>query len=131
MLNVFNVHLDHEVEAARVNGLQLVVDRVKAAKGHSIVAGDFNTQSSSGCYSIVANKMTDTQTVATSLGITYQGWGAEDDGFTTPIDFIFTDKQNTKVTSYRICKDMWKNANGVSCYYSDHYAVTSTLELTY
>ena len=30
-------------------------------------------------------------------------------------DFIFTDKQNTKVTSYRICKDMWKNANGVFC----------------
>ncbi len=131
LLNVFNVHLDHQVEEARVNGLQLVVDRVKAAKGHSIVAGDFNTEASSGCYSIVAGEMTDTQTVATSVGITYQGWGKEDDGFTTPIDFIFTDKQNTTVKSYEICKDMWKNANGVSCYYSDHYAVASTLELTY
>lgn len=131
LLNVFNVHLDHQVEAARTNGLKLVMEQVKTLKGHSVVAGDFNTEASSGCYSIVANEMTACQSIASSLGITYQGWGQEDDGFTTPIDFIFTDKQNTKVKSYEICKDMWKNANGVSCYYSDHYAVKSTLELTY
>ena len=131
LLNVFNVHLDHEVEAARTNGLNLVMDCVKAKQGHSIVAGDFNTSSSSGCYSVVANQMTACQDIATNLGITYQGWGKEDDGFTSPIDFIFTDKQNTTVKSYEICKDMWKNASGVSCYYSDHYAVKSTIQLTY
>lgn len=133
LLNVFNLHLDHLSQEARVNGLQLIMERVKEKQGHNIVAGDFNISSSGTCYAIIANQMTNCQTVALEdeLGITYQGWGKEDDGFTTPIDFIFTDKQNTKVTSYRICIDMWKNANGVSCYYSDHYAVKATIEMTY
>ena len=133
LVNVFNVHLDHEVEAARDNGLKLVLEKVKAATGHCIVAGDFNTASTSGCYTTIASQMTSCQSIASAsqLGITYQGWGKEDDGFTSPIDFIFAEQNNTVVKSYQICKDTWKNASGATCYYSDHYAVKSTIELTY
>ena len=131
LLNVFNLHLDHQVEAARVNGLALVMEKVTAAAGHSIVAGDFNTEATSGCYEIIGNAMTDCQSVAQNVGITYQGWGKEDDGFTTPIDFIFTDKANTTVKSYKVCKDMWTDATGASRYYSDHYAISSLVELSH
>ena len=133
LLTVFNVHLDHEVEAARNNGLKLVLEKVKSVQGHTIVAGDFNTEATSGCYTTIASEMTSSQETvpASSLGITYQGWGKEDDGFTTPIDFIFTDKHNTAVSSYQICKDTWQNARGESCYYSDHYGVKANITLTY
>ena len=133
LVKVYNLHLDHQSEKARDNGIQLVMERIKAAEGHTIVAGDFNAQATEKCHAIAAKQMTDCQSVAREgeFGITYQGWGQEDDGFTTPIDFIFTDKQNAKVTSYQICQDRWENENGDSCYYSDHYAVKSTIEFTY
>lgn len=132
-INLFNVHLDHQVEFARVNGLKLVMERVNAKEGHSIVAGDFNTTSASGCYDIIADVMTDTSTTpGAKVFSTCQEFGAgagNQNG--SPIDFIFVDKEDTTLKSYRICNDTFTDANGTTRNYSDHYAVTSKVLFTY
>ncbi len=133
LLNVFNVHLDHQVEEARVNGLKLVMERMNGKQGHSIVAGDFNTTSASGCYNIIANVMTDTSTTqGAKVFSTCQEFGAgagNQNG--SPIDFIFVDKENTALKSYRICNDTFTDQNGTTRNYSDHYAVQSVVTFTY
>ena len=132
ILNVFNVHLDHQVELARVNGLKLVMERMEGKQGHSLVAGDFNTTSSSGCYNIIADVMTDTsKTPGAKVFSTCQGFGAgKGNQNGSPIDFIFVDKEDTLLKSYKICNDTFE-MNGVVRNYSDHYAVQSVVTFLY
>lgn len=133
LLNVFNLHLDHEVEEARVNGLKLIMERMASMKGHNIVAGDFNTTERSGCYNIIADKMTDTKAAPGAVVYsTNQEFGAgkgEEHGM--PIDFIFVDQTDTVIKSYKICNDTFKDSSNLERNYSDHYAVRSTVTFTY
>lgn len=131
LLNVYNVHLDHQVEEARVNGLKLVMERKNAAQGHSIVAGDFNTTSSSSCYQIIANEMTNCQIYGKAFS-TCQGFGAgKGNQNGSPIDFIFVDPTETAITSYKIANDTFTDFLGEMRNYSDHYAVKSTVTFIY
>ena len=133
LINLFNLHLDHQVELARVNGLKLVMERLAAKEGHAIVAGDFNTTSASGCYDIIADQMTDTSTApGAKVFSTCQEFGAgagNQNG--SPIDFIFVNKADTTLKSYRICNDTFTDEAGTLRNYSDHYAVQSTVLFTY
>ncbi|MBR4869086.1 MAG: hypothetical protein IKU10_08005, partial [Clostridia bacterium] len=126
-LNVFNVHLDHQVAAAQVGGMNLVLERLAKRVGHSVVMGDFNVTSSNDAYKAIAAKMKDCQVAAPNAdsGCTYHGWQDVTTG--SPIDFIFVNKENTIPQNFTICRDHWGNGY----FYSDHYAVRSTVTFTY
>lgn len=123
-LNVFNVHLDHEVEEARVNGLDLIISAAGEAGYPTLLAGDFNTDERSGCYTEVANVYDDCAKVApeTDSGVTYQNWGEITSG--TAIDFCFVSKD--------ICTNRFgilRDAISEGVYYSDHYAIAAEIEV--
>ncbi|MBE7089007.1 MAG: endonuclease/exonuclease/phosphatase family protein [Clostridiales bacterium] len=126
-IDVFNVHLDHQVELARTNGLNLILDKVEERGNSSIVCGDFNTTSESECYTTINSVLYDCQqdTANTDSGLTYQNWGGKVSS-QTPIDFCFV-SENIKTLSFDIMQDTI--SEGV--YYSDHYAINAKLEVTY
>lgn len=129
-LDVYDVHLDHEVEEARVNGLNLVIER-STEKGYpTIVAGDFNTDNASSCYTAISEKMYDCQAEAlvSDEGVTYHNWGKDVSELNkkTAIDFCFVSKDISPL-EFDILEDkVSKNA-----YYSDHYAILSTIRVEY
>ncbi len=127
LLNVFNVHLDHQVEAAQVGGMNLVLERLAKRVGHNVVMGDFNVTASNNAYKAIAAKMKDCQVTAPNAdsGCTYHGWQNVTTG--SPIDFIFVNQQDTLPQSFTIGRDHW----GEGYFYSDHYAVRSTVAFTY
>lgn len=129
-LDVYNVHLDHQVEAARVNGLKLIMEKA-TQKGHpTVVAGDFNTTKDSECFAEISKTMQSCQDKAynTDDGVTYHNWGAAEEtlGQTTAIDFCFV-SQDVSPLEFDILQDtIDKNV-----YYSDHYAISSIIEISY
>jgi len=127
LLNVFNVHLDHQVTAAQVGGMNLVLQRLSKRMGHSVVMGDFNVTDDTDAYKAIAAKMKDCRVAApvSDSGFTYNGWGSVTSG--SPIDFIFVNKEDTAPETFTICRDKW----GDGYYYSDHYAVRSNVTFTY
>ena len=129
ILNVFNVHLDNEGEIAREKGLALVMEKVNETDYPTFVAGDFNTFSTSDCYQIIANDMQDCQKTAieSDEGLTFHKWGEFDDYSKTPIDFCFASKENMEPLTFKICRDKWDETS----YYSDHYAVKTTIKVTF
>ncbi len=131
MLNVFNVHLDHQVEAARINGMKLILQKAKATNYPTYIAGDFNCRVGSAAHTATAASMQDCQAVApeTEGGITYNGWGSVADDATTAIDFCFVSKKNMTPLTFDICRDRWGDAN--ANYYSDHYAIKATVRISY
>ncbi|MBO5059713.1 MAG: endonuclease/exonuclease/phosphatase family protein [Clostridia bacterium] len=132
MLNVFDVHLDHVGSESRQKGLALVVQRAKAKGYQSVVMGDFNFQkSNTACYSAIADEMIDCQQNAetTENGGTYQNFGSV--STQTPIDYIFVSKENMKPLTFDILTEKWTNDDGEEKYYSDHYPIKATVEVTY
>ena len=126
--HVFNVHLDNTGTIARQKGIELIMERVNASQYPTIVAGDFNAKNTTDVYSIISSQMQDCQVYApqTDDGVTYNGWGANSDYSTTPIDFCFVSKDRAKPLEYKICRDKW-NGN----FYSDHYAVKAKVRVLY
>ena len=102
----------------------MLVDRLEKDDLPAIVCGDFNTTYESETYGIIIEKMNSVQASApiTDDGITYQSFGdmnlvSEVD----PIDFIFVDKD---IFSYKFdILQEYKELDGATVYYSDHYAV--------
>lgn len=129
VLEVFNVHLDHAVEAARTNGMNLVLDKVKKAENPVYLCGDFNCYSTDDAYKNTAAVMLDSQVASkqTDSGVTYHNWGAITEG--TPIDFNFFSKNDFEALTFDICTDKWGENNDK--YYSDHYAIISTVKMKY
>lgn len=128
-LNVYNVHLDHKetTELARVNGIQLVLDRISARGGPTYLGGDFNCYSNSDAYKKAAAAMNDSMVTSpvTDSGDTYQNWGKTSKG--SPIDFNFFSKEHFETLTFEICRDKWGENN--ENYLSDHYAIKSTVKL--
>lgn len=130
-LNVYDVHLDHQVEAARVNGLKLVVERAEASEYPAVIAGDFNSVKDTEWYNELSKKMIDCQAnaVTTTLeGVTYHNWGTPIESLKSKsaIDFCFVSRDVTPII-FEIKEDtVSKNA-----YYSDHYAILSVISVEY
>ena len=128
LLNVYNVHLDHEAAAAQINGINLVLSRMADRKsGYNLVMGDFNVDNTNDAYKAIASKMNDCQVVAPNadLGCTFNGWSNATSG--NSIDFIFVDKANTLPRNFNILRDTW----GSGYNYSDHYAIRSNIAFGY
>lgn len=127
-ISVYCVHLDVDSANAREKEIAMVLDRIEAEGKPSIVCGDFNTSYKSKCFKAIDEVMQSVQDDApiTQKGMTYQDYG----GFLAnknSIDFIFV---SDDFYCYKFdILDETKKKDGVTIYYSDHYAVRGDVVL--
>lgn len=122
---VFNTHLSHVSDEARINGIKVVLDKI-AEFGDlpAVIMGDFNALEGSETYNSVTENFLDAkyQTDKTSDSHTYNGWGNPESY--KRIDYFMISKEGFKVSSYNVLSGM---RNGI--YTSDHCPITIELIL--
>ena len=133
--DVYNTHLDHQVELARSEGIKLVMNRANASDFPAVVCGDMNGYVGDSWYDTATELMYDCQAnaVETEYGPSFNGWGENDysaapDGEVdrSTIDFCFA-SDDFEIPTFQIHQD--KIEEGV--YYSDHFMVSTTLVYSY
>ena len=75
---VFNTHLDHVSDEARIKGIEVVLDKIAQFGGlPAVIMGDFNAQEGSKTYESATASFLDARYAAadTMDGHTYQNWG--------------------------------------------------------
>ncbi len=120
---VFNTHLDHVSDEARINGIQVVLDKIKEFGGlPAVLVGDLNAEEDSETYRSATENFLDVkyQTENTMTSCTYQDWGKQLDR--ECIDYVMISKTGFKVNSYRVVTDTY---DGV--YSSDHFPLVASL----
>lgn len=118
-LVVFNTHLDHISDEARINGIAVVLDKIKQFGGlPSIITGDFNAEEDSETYKSAVENFLDAKYQLDNpvKGPTYQHFGKEPDR--ENIDYFMISKTGIKVEEYKIVD---KTYDGV--YPSDHFPI--------
>lgn len=123
---VFNTHLDHVSDEARIKGIGTVLDKIEQFGSlPSVIMGDFNAYEDSETYRSATENFLDAkyQTENPMTGVTYQNWGEITDRGS--IDYFMISKQGIKVDEYKIVTDTY---DGV--YPSDHFQIFTVLELT-
>ena len=122
---VFNTHLDHVSDEARINGINVVLNKIKDFGSiPAILMGDLNAEEDSETYMSATESFYDVkyQTENTMTSCTYQNWGKSLDR--NCIDYIMVSKGDFKVDSYKVITDTF---DGV--YTSDHFPLIATLTL--
>lgn len=122
---VFNTHLDHISDEARIEGIKVVLNKI-AEFGNipAFLMGDFNAEPSSETILSTQNDFDDAHNIAASAdeGPTYHKWGQQPNR--ERIDYIMISKGKSTVSEYRIvdnCHD------GV--YSSDHASIYIKVKL--
>ena len=122
---VFNTHLDHVSDEARIGGINVVLDKI-AAFGDlpAVIMGDFNAKEGSKTYESVTEHFLDARYEAsvTTDSPTYQGWGEAENK--RRIDYFMISKKGFSVQEYSVRSAI---ADGV--YYSDHCPIVLKLTL--
>lgn len=124
-LVVFNTHLDHVSDEARVKGIAVVLDKIKEFGGKpSILMGDLNAKPNSVTYQSAVESFLDAQVVAkeTMDGATYQNWGKKLDN--QRIDYFMVSKTGIEVNKYAIVQNTYEGI-----YPSDHFPIYIELTL--
>ncbi len=124
-LVVFNTHLDHISDEARINGIGVVLDKIKQFGGlPSIITGDFNAEEDSETYKSATENFLDAkyQLENPMKGATYQHFGKELDR--ENIDYFMISKEGIRVDDYKIVNTTY---DGV--YPSDHFPIEMTFEM--
>lgn len=127
---VINAHLDNVGKVAKVEGIKLILDKIRLfSKSRNIIlAGDFNSTVSSKVHDIVSEwGLYDTYQVSPQIkGVHYSfhQYGQKDIEKRHIIDFVFTDKE-IEILSVNIPKESSKS--GV--YISDHCPVIVNMKL--
>lgn len=122
---VFNTHLDHVSDEARVNGIQVVLDKLAEFGGMpAILMGDLNAAEDSLTYSMASESFLDVKYEAadTMQSATYQAWGEKLDD--PCIDYILISQSGFTVEKYAVVDNTY---NGI--YPSDHFPIYATLRL--
>lgn len=123
---VFNTHLDHISDKARINGIGVVLDKI-AQFGDlpAMIMGDFNAEESSETYKSATKNFLDVkyQTKDASGGATYQNWGKSLDR--NCIDYVMISKTGFTVNAYKVVQNTY---DGV--YPSDHFPLSVSLTLS-
>ena len=122
---VFNTHLDHVSDEARINGIQVVLDKIAEFGGYpSLIMGDFNALEGSETYISVTEHFNDAMYVAeeSDPGYTYQNWGNLDNA--DRIDYFMLSKTGFKVNRYEVLDGV---RDGV--YTSDHCPIVLNVTL--
>jgi endonuclease/exonuclease/phosphatase family metal-dependent hydrolase len=120
---VFNTHLDHVSDEARINGIQVVLDKIEEFGSlPAILMGDLNAEEDSETYRSATQNFLDVkyQTSNTDSGCTYQKWGEQLDR--NCIDYILISKTGFNVLAYKVVDDTY---DGV--YSSDHFPIFAEL----
>lgn len=125
-LVVFNTHLDHVSEEARINGIKLVLQKIEQFGGMpSIIMGDFNAEENTETYRAATALFNDAkyQTADTDSGATYQGYGQSlnDEN----LDYFMLSKTGIETLSYKVLRDTY---DGV--YPSDHFPIRLDMKLS-
>ena len=118
-LVVFNTHLDHVSDEARIRGIGVVLDRLRAFGDlPCVLMGDLNAGEQSETYRSVVQSFDDAKyrTDDPPKGPTYQSWGKMPDA--ENIDYFLISKSGIAVTDYRIVDTLY---DGV--YPSDHFPI--------
>lgn len=121
---VFNTHLDHVSELARINGINLVLEKIKEFGNlPAMIMGDFNAEEDSETYRSATENFLDVkyQTENTMKSCTYQNYGKALDS--ECIDYLMISKTGFKVNSYKVVQDTYDGA-----YPSDHFPLSVKLE---
>jgi len=127
---IFNTHLDHVGEQARLNGIKLIQQRIAEVNTKDypvILMGDFNVEPNSLLIETLSKDMVNTETVA---NLTFGPKGTFNDfkfnePVTRKIDYIFMSKShNVKVNKHAVLS----NSNNLK-YPSDHFPVYVELTL--
>lgn len=116
---VFNTHLDHVSVEARINGIQVVLDKIQEFGGYpAFLMGDFNDMPNSETIEFTHTSFDDAQNIALSAdkGPTFHKWGKFPDE--DRIDYIMISKGTATVYEYRVLNNYH---NGT--YSSDHYSI--------
>ena len=122
---VFNTHLSHVSDEARINGIKVVLDKIaQFGSLPSVIMGDFNALEGSETYKSVTENFLDAkyQTENTSDSHTYQNWGNEEKF--QRIDYFMISKTGIKVRRYNVLSAIH---DGV--YSSDHCPIILEIEL--
>ncbi len=120
---IFNTHLDHISEPARINGINLVLEKIKQFGDlPSVIMGDFNAEEDTETYKSVTENFLDAkyQTENTMTCCTYQNFGKELDN--DCIDYFMISKTGFEVLEYKVLN---KTYDGV--YASDHFQLYTLL----
>ena len=123
---VFNTHLDHVSDEARINGIAVVLDKIEQFGSlPSMIMGDFNAAEGSQTYESATESFLDAkyQTENTMESCTYEGYGASLGG--KAIDHLMISKTGLEVKSYKVVTDTY---DGV--YPSDHFQLSVVLTLS-
>ena len=123
---VFNTHLDHVSDKARIGGIHVILDKIKAfGDKPSVIMGDLNAGEGSETYKAAAALFDDVKyrTSDTDSGATYQNWGAKLNN--ENIDYFLISKTGFDVRSYKIIRNAHRDP-----YPSDHFPIVTKLVLT-
>lgn len=129
LLRVYNTHLDHEDEYARIQGISLILRHMEEPENRpglpTILTGDFNAYPGSEPIRIVEQtvrpRLLD---ITKDISYTFHGYGKRRD----KIDYIFADKLTAQsLKSVDICRGE-KEKDGL--YLSDHYPVEVLLDVS-
>ena len=121
---VFNTHLDHVSDEARIKGIEVVLDKIQQFGGlPAVIMGDLNAEVGSETYESVTEHFLDAQLAATDAesGVTYQGWG-EAKG--KRIDYFMVSQTGFWIYNYKV---LTETHDGV--YSSDHNPIVMTAVL--
>lgn len=120
---VFNTHLDHISDEARINGINVILGKIEQFGGlPSMIMGDFNAEEDSETYKSATENFLDAkyQTENTMSGCTYQNFGKALDR--ENIDYLMISKTGFTVNSYKVVTTTY---DGV--YTSDHFPLLISL----
>lgn len=116
---VFNTHLDHVSDEARINGIKVVLDKInELGDVPSYLMGDLNAKPNSKTLKSVYEFFEDGQVVAdiTTDGATYQKWGEKLNN--ERIDYIVSSIGKTNIYEYGIVDTLYEGV-----YPSDHFPI--------
>jgi endonuclease/exonuclease/phosphatase family metal-dependent hydrolase len=114
---VFNTHLDHKSEEARIKGIEVVLDKIAALEGRpAFLMGDMNAHENTPTIQSTKESFDDAKKIAAvSDGnkYTYNNWG--NPGGKSLVDYILISKGDATVSEYHVVNN---SHNGI--YSSDH-----------
>ena len=122
---VFNTHLDHVSDEARINGMNVILDKIEAFGSlPAVIMGDLNAKENSKTYESVTEHFLDARYAAaeTTDSHTYQNWGNPDKY--SRIDYFMVSPEGLNVLRYDVLDH---THNGV--YASDHFPIVLTVSL--
>ena len=122
---VFNTHLDHVSDEARIKGIAVVLEKISQFGGlPAVIMGDFNALEGSETYLSATENFLDAQYAAAESmeSHTYQNWGNPEKF--KRLDYFMISKTGISAQCYRVVPAVH---DGV--YASDHCPITLTFAL--